>query len=102
MHVHDVGDLIVALQGAQNQFAIVLDGRVISAPSTNAAITDGNAQISGSFTQESSKTLADQLKYGALPIGFQVQSSDSISATRVLASETGRKTTASSAGAPSK
>ncbi|KZX21273.1 preprotein translocase subunit SecD [Rathayibacter tanaceti] len=72
---------LVALQGAQNQFAIVLDGRVISAPSTNAAITDGNAQISGSFTQESSKTLADQLKYGALPIGFQVQSSDSISAT---------------------
>lgn len=77
----DVTSRLVALQGAQNQFAIVLDGRVISAPSTNAAITDGNAQISGSFTQESSKTLADQLKYGALPIGFQVQSSDSISAT---------------------
>ncbi|NRD07476.1 protein translocase subunit SecD [Rathayibacter agropyri] len=77
----DVTSRLVALQGAQNQFAIVLDGRVISAPSTNAAITDGNAQISGSFTQASSKTLADQLKYGALPIGFQVQSSDSISAT---------------------
>ncbi|MBO0983999.1 protein translocase subunit SecD [Rathayibacter sp. SD072] len=77
----DVTTRLVALQGAQNQFAIVLDGRVISAPSTNAAITDGNAQITGSFTQESSKTLADQLKYGALPIGFQVQSSDSISAT---------------------
>ncbi|MBF4462464.1 MULTISPECIES: protein translocase subunit SecD [unclassified Rathayibacter] len=77
----DVTSRLVALKGSQNQFAIVLDGRVISAPSTNAAITDGNAQISGSFTQESSKTLADQLKYGALPIGFQVQSSDSISAT---------------------
>lgn len=77
----DVTSRLIGLQGAQNQFAIVLDGRVISAPSTNAAITDGNAQISGSFTQESSKTLADQLKYGALPIGFQVQSSDSISAT---------------------
>jgi preprotein translocase subunit SecD len=65
----------------QNQFAIVLDGRVISAPSTNAIITDGKPQISGSFTQEEAKTLADQLKFGALPIGFQVQSSEVISAT---------------------
>jgi len=65
----------------RNQFAIVLDGRVISAPSTNAAITDGKPQISGSFTQEEAKALADQLKFGALPIGFQVQSSEVISST---------------------
>jgi preprotein translocase subunit SecD len=70
-----------ALTGNQNQFAIVLDGQVISAPTTNAAITDGQPQISGSFTQESAKTLSDQLKFGALPIGFTVQSSDTISAT---------------------
>jgi len=44
----------------RNRFAIVLDGRVISAPTTNAIITDGQPQISGSFTQESAKTLADQ------------------------------------------
>ena len=69
------------LTGAQNQFAIVLDGSVISAPGTNAAITDGRAVISGSFTQESAKTLADQLKFGALPIGFETQSRDSISPT---------------------
>ncbi|MBC7723184.1 MAG: protein translocase subunit SecD [Burkholderiaceae bacterium] len=69
------------LTGAQNQFAIVLDGRVITAPASNAIITDGKAQITGSFTQDSSKALADQLKFGALPIGFQVQSSDIISAT---------------------
>lgn len=69
------------LTGNQNQFAIVLDGQVISAPTTNAAITDGKPQISGSFTQASAKTLADQLKFGALPIGFTVQSSDTISAT---------------------
>jgi len=69
------------LQGAQNQFAIVLDGKVLTAPATNAAIMDGNAQITGGFTQTSAKSLADQLKYGALPIGFQVQSSDTISAT---------------------
>ena len=65
----------------QNQFAFVLDGAVISAPSMNGVILDGKPQISGSFTQESSKTLADQLKYGALPLSFEVQSSNSISAT---------------------
>ncbi len=69
------------LTGAQNQFAIVLDGKVISAPKTNSAITDGKPEISGNFTQGSAKSLADQLKFGALPIGFKVQSSDTISAT---------------------
>ena len=72
---------LVALPGVQNQFAIVLDGRVISAPRTLAAITDGQPQISGSFTQESAEVLADQLKFGALPIGFQVQSAETITAT---------------------
>ncbi|MGV8969415.1 MAG: protein translocase subunit SecD [Microbacteriaceae bacterium] len=65
----------------RNQFAIVLDGRVISAPSTNAIITDGKPQISGSFTQDEAKILADQLKFGALPIGFRTDSIESISAT---------------------
>ncbi|GAA1654186.1 protein translocase subunit SecD [Microbacterium flavum] len=65
----------------QNQFAFVLDGAVLSAPSMNGVILDGKPQISGSFTQESSKTLADQLKYGALPLSFEVQSTNSISAT---------------------
>jgi len=65
----------------RNRFAIVLDGRIISAPTTQAMITDGKPQISGSFTQESAKTLADQLKFGALPIGFEVLSQEVISAT---------------------
>ncbi|MBK5237574.1 MAG: protein translocase subunit SecD [Actinomycetales bacterium] len=77
----DVTSRLFGMTGAQNQFAIVLDGKVISAPSTNAVITDGKPQITGGFTQDSAKVLADQLKYGALPIGFQVQSSDTISAT---------------------
>lgn len=77
----DVTTRLFGLSGVRNQFAIVLDGRVISAPTTNAAITDGRAEISGSFTQESAETLANQLKYGALPIGFTVQSRDTISAT---------------------
>lgn len=76
-----VTERLVALVGVQNQFAIVLDGSVISAPRTISAITDGRPQISGNFTEESALTLADQLKFGALPIGFEIQSSENISAT---------------------
>ncbi|GAA1218030.1 protein translocase subunit SecD [Rhodoglobus aureus] len=65
----------------RNRFGIVLDGRVISAPTTQGIITGGNPQISGSFDQDSAKVLADQLKFGALPIGFEVQSNQTISAT---------------------
>jgi preprotein translocase subunit SecD len=77
----DVTERLVSLAGIQNQFAIVLDGRVISAPRTISAITDGSPQISGNFTQESAQILADQLKFGALPLGFEVQSSENITAT---------------------
>lgn len=80
-----VTERLIALEGVRNQFAIVLDGKVISAPRTLAAITDGRPQISGSFTQETASVLADQLKFGALPIGFQVQSSETITATLGLA-----------------
>ena len=76
-----VTERLVALPGVQNQFAIVLDGRVISAPRTLAAISDGRPQISGSFTQVTAEVLADQLKFGALPIGFEVQSAETITAT---------------------
>ena len=72
---------LFGLTGPRHQFAIVLDGRVISAPTVNAVITNGKPQITGNFTQVSSKTLADQLKFGALPIGFTVQSRDTITAT---------------------
>jgi preprotein translocase subunit SecD len=69
------------LTAPQNQFAVTIDGYVITAPSTNAVITSGQAEITGSFDQTSSKELADQLKYGSLPIGFEVQSQANISAT---------------------
>jgi preprotein translocase subunit SecD len=69
------------LAAPQNQFAITLDGYVITAPTLQAVITGGNAQITGNFDKNSSKTLADQLKYGALPISFEVQSQENISAT---------------------
>lgn len=77
----EVTGRLVALDPPRNQFAIVLDGKVISAPTTQAAITDGRPQITGSFNRESAQSLADQLKFGALPFTFTVQSQETISAT---------------------
>jgi len=64
-----------------NQFGIVLDGLVISAPSVSSTIPNGQAEISGSFTRESAATLAQQLNFGSLPMTFTVQSEEQISAT---------------------
>lgn len=72
---------ITGKQQPYNQFAIQLDGLVLSAPTSNAAITDGQAEISGNFTLDQAETLADQLKNGSLPLSFQVQSEDQISPT---------------------
>lgn len=63
------------------QFAIVLDDQVISAPRSLAVITDGRPQITGGFTEQSAKALSDQLRFGALPISFEIQSDQQISAT---------------------
>ncbi len=59
-----------ALLGSERQFAIVLDGAVISAPTMDGLITNGQAQISGNFTETSANSLATSLKYGALPLTF--------------------------------
>jgi preprotein translocase subunit SecD len=63
-----------------DQFAIVLDGRVISAPTIQQPITGGSGQITGNFTQKSSTDLANVLKYGALPLSFSNQQVNSVSA----------------------
>jgi preprotein translocase subunit SecD len=77
----DVTQRLFPLTAPRNQFAITLDGYVITAPATQAVITGGSAQITGNFDRDSSKVLADQLKYGSLPIGFEVQSQENISAS---------------------
>ena len=64
-----------------DQFAIVLDGRVISAPKVNEKIPSGSAQISGSFNQDTATNLANVLKYGALPLNFELSNVDTVSAT---------------------
>ncbi|GAA1736811.1 protein translocase subunit SecD [Isoptericola hypogeus] len=72
---------LITLEPPRDQFAIVLDGLVVSAPQVENPITNGQAQISGSFTRESAATLANQLSFGALPIAFEVESQEQISAT---------------------
>ncbi len=64
----------------ENQFGIVLDGTVISAPSVSKAIAGGQAQIEGSFTQKTATDLANVLSYGALPLSFEISSVENVSA----------------------
>lgn len=65
------GEISTALVGTEKQFAIVLDGQVLSAPTMEGRILDGNAQISGDFTETSANSLATSLRYGSLPIEFE-------------------------------
>ena len=53
-------------------FAIILDGKVISAPNINEPILGGTAQISGSFNASSANQLAISLASGALPVDLKV------------------------------
>ena len=64
------GDTTTALNRNGGTFAIVLDGKVISYAGVNEPILDGNAQITGDFTEAEASSLANSLKYGALPIKF--------------------------------
>ncbi|MBT2441430.1 protein translocase subunit SecD [Streptomyces sp. ISL-36] len=66
-------------QEPQNQFAIVLDGEVVSAPSVRTTLS-ANAEISGSFNQKSAQDLGNILSYGALPLTFDTQSVDTVTA----------------------
>ncbi|MDT4997530.1 MAG: preprotein translocase subunit SecD, partial [Pseudonocardiales bacterium] len=61
--------------------AFTLDGQVLSAPYNQSAINGGTTQISGSFTQSSANQLANQLKYGALPLSFTPQNRQTVSPT---------------------
>ncbi len=61
---------VTKLASPQNQLAVVLDGLVYTSPQINQAITGGNAQITGNFTQTQASDLANVLKYGALPLAF--------------------------------
>ncbi|NRQ32049.1 protein translocase subunit SecD [Nonomuraea sp. NN258] len=65
----------------RNQVAVVLDGVVITAPNIMGPIPGGRAEITGNFDQKSATDLAEQLKYGALPLKFQRSSIETVSST---------------------
>jgi preprotein translocase subunit SecD len=77
----DISREMVPLPSPQNQLAATLDSQVIVAPQFNEAIPNGQASITGGFTLDSARALADQLKFGALPLSFEEQSSVDISPT---------------------
>lgn len=72
---------LISLEEPRNRFAVVLDGEVLTAPAPSEVIANGSARITGDFTAKSAATLANQLKFGSLPLTFEVQSKDQISAT---------------------
>ena len=61
--------------------AFTLDGVVVSSPYNQQAINGVATQISGNFDQKSATALANQLKYGALPLSFNLLTTDSVTAT---------------------
>ncbi len=77
----DTTSRIRQLESPRNQFAVVLDEAVITAPSVTEIIPNGEAQITGDFTRVEAATLAQQLSFGALPLRFEVQSEQQVSAT---------------------
>lgn len=76
----DITGQLAQNQSPQNQFGIVLDGEVVSSPYVSQSITGGNAEISGSFTQDEAQSLANMLSYGALPLTFQEDSVTTVTA----------------------
>ncbi|MER5833493.1 protein translocase subunit SecD [Streptomyces sp. NPDC002130] len=76
----DITGKLAQNQPPQNQFAIVLDGDVVSDPSVRQALTGGNAEISGNFNQQSAQELSNMLSYGALPLTFKVDSMTTVTA----------------------
>ncbi|MGB8213794.1 MAG: protein translocase subunit SecD [Anaerolineales bacterium] len=61
--------------------AIVLDKKIISAPTINAQIDKGEGYIEGNFTSDTANALAIQLRYGSLPIPVKVVESQTVGAT---------------------
>ncbi len=63
------------------RFAIFVDNQLISAPVIQAEITNGEAQITGSFTPQEAKALASRLNEGALPVPITLVSQQSVDAS---------------------
>jgi len=74
-----IGNRLIGLDSPRNQFAVVLDGQVITDPAVQGV--SKTPQITGNFTQDSATVLAQQLKFGALPISFKILQANNVSPT---------------------
>ncbi|CAM5228513.1 hypothetical protein SSPIM334S_04449 [Streptomyces spiroverticillatus] len=70
----ELSERLATQQQPMNQFAIVRDGEVLSAPTVAQRLSGGVAEISGSFTRESAQELAAQITSGSLPLRLRVSS----------------------------
>ncbi len=69
------------LAGTSTPISIWMDNNMISYPTVNNAITNGEAVITGNFTSDSAKALAEQINSGALPFKMVTTSFKTISPT---------------------
>ncbi|MFF7125119.1 protein translocase subunit SecD [Streptomyces sp. NPDC008240] len=76
----DITEKLSKNQSPQNEFGIVLDGQVVSSPFVQSAISGGQAEISGRFTQQEAQSLANMLSYGALPLSFKEETVTTVTA----------------------
>ena len=67
---------VLTKQNIGKEIAIVLDGYVYSAPRVNGEITGGNSEITGNFTPELTKDLANVLKSGKMPAPARIVQED--------------------------
>jgi preprotein translocase subunit SecD len=63
------------------KIAILIDGQIVSAPTVQSEITNGQAVITGNFTQTEAKDLVSRLNEGALPVPITLVGQQSISAS---------------------
>lgn len=68
----------ITAENTGHSLAIFLDGEMISAPRINEAISGGKAIISGGFTPDEAKALAQNLSFGALPVPIELASTQTI------------------------
>lgn len=84
LEFNDAGAKLFAEATAANvgkPLAIVIDNKVISAPTVDEPIPNGKAQISGNFTAEEAQNLAVLLRSGALPVSFSIMEKRTVGPT---------------------
>ncbi|GAB3188622.1 preprotein translocase subunit SecD [Micromonospora palomenae] len=67
-------------QDGKCRVAVVLDNEIVSSPEIQGVLT-GDSQITGNFTSTDANKLASQLRYGALPVTFEPQEQQNVTAT---------------------